>query len=133
MARRVSQCKLGCRKFSAAETFPKFQSANERHTVARTFGNGAYRQRESLFGAPRGNAVMKAKRVTGDSARTILLRHIALEKCGKCKQAGKVLFTRNPSGTKKERVCTDCLGTMPKTETGCDVVALLSMPTRNHG
>lgn len=102
-------------------------------TVARTFGNGAYRQRESLFGAPRGNAVMKAKRVTGDSARTILLRSIALERCGKCKQTGKVLYTHNPNGTTKKRVCSDCLGTMPKQEKGCDVVALLSMPTRNGG
>jgi hypothetical protein len=99
--------------------------------VARTFGNGAYRQREKLFGSPRGNAVMKAKRVTGDSARTILLRSITLERCGKCKQTGNVLYTHNPSGTKKERVCVNCLGEMPKRETGADVLALLRMPTRN--
>ncbi len=101
--------------------------------MAKTFGNGAYRQREQLFGAPRGNAVMKAKRVTGDSARTILLRSIALERCGKCKKQGSVLFTRNPTGTKKERVCESCLGSMPVKQHGADIRALLAMPTRNGG
>ena len=101
--------------------------------MSRTFGNGAYRPREQLFGAPRGNPVMKAKRVTGDSARTILLRSIALERCSKCKSQGKVLYTENHSGTKKVRVCTDCLGPMPTTEHGADIRALLAMPTRNGG
>lgn len=91
----------------------------------------AYSKGESLFGSPRGNAVMKAKRVTGESARTILLRHMALEKCDKCRQE-RVLYTKNPTGTEKERVCAECL-TEGEKLTKKSIRELLAMPTRNGG
>lgn len=70
----------------------------------------AYRKAEPLFASPRGNAVMKAKRVTGESAQRILLRHMALEHCKVkgCKEP--VLVTKNPNGTTKHRMCEQHIG-----------------------
>ena len=64
-----------------------------------------YKKAEPLFASPRGNAVMKAKRVTGESAQTILLRHVTLEHCKVkgCKE--RVLITKNHTGVSKERIC----------------------------
>lgn len=69
-----------------------------------------YKKAEPLFASPRGNAVMKAKRVTGESAQTILLRHVALEHCKVkgCKE--RVLVTKNPNGTTKHRMCAKHIG-----------------------
>lgn len=82
----------------------------------------AYHKAEPLFGAPRGNAVMKAKRVHGESANTILLRHVTLEKCGKCKERASV--TWNHSGTHKVRSCMECLGGKKRKNT----LDLLNLP-----
>lgn len=93
-------------------------------------GGQAHNKGESLFGSPRGNAVMKAKRVTGESARTILLRHMTLERCGKCGQQ-RVLYTKNSTGIDKERVCADCL--TQGEPTAKSLKELLAMPTRYGG
>jgi len=68
-------------------------------------GIHVYRQRVKLFGSPRGNAVMAAKRIHGPSANTIMHTYIALERCNVkgCKNPPKV--TRNTTGIDKRRVC----------------------------
>jgi hypothetical protein len=62
-----------------------------------------------LYGAPRGNRVMAAKRVHGPSANTILRMHVALEKCSVagCLQT-PILTKPDPIG--KRRVCRDHIG-----------------------
>jgi hypothetical protein len=66
-----------------------------------------YRQRVKLFGSPRGNPVMAAKRCYGPSANTILRMHIAQERCNVegCNAQAKI--TRNTTGINKNRVCLD--------------------------
>lgn len=56
----------------------------------------------------RGNAVMRAKRVTGPSAQSILCTHVACERCTRCKSQ-PVFVTRNPTALDKERLCEKCL------------------------
>jgi len=86
----------------------------------------AYRKAEPLFASPRGNAVMKAKRVTGESANTILTRHVVLEKCGKCKERASV--TWNYTGTHKVRSCMECMeGKAHREHKVSRTVALLGM------
>jgi hypothetical protein len=69
-----------------------------------------YRKADPLYGAPRGNRVMKAKRVTGESAQTILLRHMVLEHCKVKGCSEPVLVTKNHTGVTKERICAKHLG-----------------------
>ena len=58
----------------------------------------------------RGNAVMKAKRVTGPSAQSIMLTHIRLERCKVAGCKNPVVATLNPDGTTKIRACIDHVG-----------------------
>lgn len=94
-----------------------------------------YSKADPLYGSPRGNAVMKAKRVTGDSARTILLRHIALERCSTAGCSNPPIRTKNRTAINKERKCLDCIGIAVENLEGkvADITALLAMPTRNGG
>lgn len=64
-----------------------------------------YRKPDPLYGAPRGNRVMAAKRTTGPSAQRTLCLHVALEKCSERGCENPVFVTRNISGTEKVRKC----------------------------
>ena len=58
----------------------------------------------------RGNAVMKAKRVTGPSAQRMLLLKVALERCNVKGCTERVLVTRNPTGVDNVRYCANHIG-----------------------
>jgi hypothetical protein len=78
----------------------------------------ALRKAEPLFGAPTGNRVMKAKRITGESAMTILNTHVRNERCNVRGCANHVCVTRNPDGVTKLRQCIDHVGTSRKPRKG---------------
>lgn len=50
---------------------------------------------------------MKAKRVTGPSARAIMLTHMRLERCKVAGCENPVTVTRNPDGVTKVRTCIE--------------------------
>jgi hypothetical protein len=64
-----------------------------------------YKKAEPLYGAPRGNRVMAAKRTTGPSAKRVLDLHLKLEKCSVSGCLDPVFATRTISGTQKVRMC----------------------------
>ena len=66
-----------------------------------------YKERIKLFGSPRGNAVMKAKRVTGPTANATLRIHVALERCEVAGCESPVVVTRHPDYFTKDRACID--------------------------
>lgn len=51
------------------------------------------------------NPVLRAKRVSGPSARTILNTHVALERCKIAGCNERVLVTKNRTGVDKVRLC----------------------------
>lgn len=55
----------------------------------------------------RGNSVMKAKRVTGPSAQSIMLTHMKLERCKIAGCKNPVAVTRNPDGVTRVRTCIE--------------------------
>ena len=77
------------------------------------------------------NPAMRAKRVTGPSARTILLRAIACECCKVRGCTEPVLITRNPDGLTRDRACAT--HAVEQHRGTADIGALLAMPTRNGG
>jgi hypothetical protein len=66
-----------------------------------------YRKAEPLYGAPRGNRVMAAKRTVGPSAKRILDTHVILERCSVAGCFNRVLVTRNHTGVLKVRQCAE--------------------------
>ena len=73
----------------------------------------------------RGNPVLKAKRVRGPSAHTIMHTYIALERCRVrgCKNHPEVTF--NPDGVTRLRYCLDHVS---RTVTSVPTSDLLKLP-----
>lgn len=89
----------------------------------------AYRKVEPLYGAPRGNRVMKSKRVTGESAQSILNTHVFNEHCNVRGCQNTVCVTRNPDGVTKLRQCIDHVGVAKSAKKGgSKVTDLLKLP-----
>jgi hypothetical protein len=65
------------------------------------------------YGSPRGNAVMKAKRVTGESAHETLRIHVLHERCEARGCQNPVLVTRHPDMNTRHRRCADHVAGLP--------------------
>jgi hypothetical protein len=68
------------------------------------------RKAEPLYGAPRGNRVMKAKRTTGESAYRILQIHVMNEHCHVPGCKNTVCVTRHPNMETRVRQCIEHVG-----------------------
>ena len=66
----------------------------------------AFVPREKLYGAGRGNRVMKAKRVTGPSANSIMNTRIAITTCSVRGCSNEPLLT-DPRAGAVVRLCSD--------------------------
>lgn len=86
-----------------------------------------YKKAEPLYGAPRGNRVMAAKRTTGPSAKRVLETHIVLERCGVKGCSNPPLATKNPTGTERVRRCAEHVSTVQR-EVAFNVRDLLKLP-----